>query len=105
MNNLRGQCYDGASNVSGVHSGLQARMKRLAPSALFSAFTHILNLVIVDAMFANRMARNVFGTLQNLYVFIGNSSKRHAVYQEKQLELVSDGNEKVHASAVTEEPE
>ena len=27
ISNLRGQCYDGASNVSGVHTGLQARIK------------------------------------------------------------------------------
>ena len=86
VNNLRGQCYDGASNVSGVRSGLQARMKTLAPSAIFvHCYAHILNLVIVDAMSANKIARNFFGTMQNLYVFIGNSSKRHAVYKEKQL--------------------
>ena len=36
ISNLRGQCYDGASNVSGVHTGLQARIKELSPSALFS---------------------------------------------------------------------
>ena len=101
VNNLRRQCYDGASNVSGVHSGLQAQMKALAPSSLFvHCYAHILNLVIVDAMSANRMARDFFGIMQNFYVFIGNCSKRHAVYKEKQLELASDGNRTVQVRSL-----
>ena len=101
VNNLRGQCYDGASNVSGVRSGLEALMKTLAPSGIFvHCYAHILNLVIVDAMSANRIARNFFGTMQNLYVFIGNSSKRHAVHKEKQPGLASDEDWKVQVRSL-----
>ena len=58
ISNLRGQCYDGASNVSGVHTGLQARIKELSPSALFThCYAHVLNLVIVDTMNNNRIAK------------------------------------------------
>ena len=31
---MRGQCYDGASNVSGIHTGLQAQIKEISPSAI-----------------------------------------------------------------------
>ena len=45
ISDIRGQCYDGASNVSGVHTGLQARIKELSPSALFThCYAHVLNL-------------------------------------------------------------
>ena len=33
--NIRGQCYDGASNMSGEYRGLQARIKDEAPKALY----------------------------------------------------------------------
>ena len=86
--NMRGQCYDGASNVSGVHTGLQARIKALSPSALYThCYAHVLNLVIVDTMSNSRIARDFFGTLQNLYVFIATCTKRHAVYLKHQREL------------------
>ncbi len=32
---LRGQCYDGANNVAGVHTGLQARIKEVFHLLLF----------------------------------------------------------------------
>lgn len=88
VTNLRGQCYDGASNVAGIRTGLQARIKEISPSALFvHCYAHVLNLVIVDAMTSNTTARDFFGTLQNLYVFIQTCTKRHAVYTEQQAEI------------------
>ena len=88
ISNLRRQCYDGASNVSEVHTGLQAQIKELSPSALFThCYAHVLNLVIVDTMNNNRIAKDFFGTLQNLYVFIDTCSKRHAVYLEQQRKV------------------
>ena len=88
VTHLRGQCYDGASNVSGIRTGLQARIKEISPSALFvHCYAHVLNLVIVDAMTSNTTARDFFGTLQNLYVFIQTCTKRHAVYTQQQAEI------------------
>ena len=56
VTNLRGQCYDGASNVAGIWTGLQARIKEISLSALFvHCYAHVLNLVIVDAMTSNTM--------------------------------------------------
>ena len=88
VKNLRGQCYDGASKISGNHTGLQARLKELSPSAMFvHCYAHVLNLVIVDTMTSNRAARDFFGVLQNLSVFIQTCTKRHAVYAKKQAEI------------------
>ena len=63
VTNMRGQCYDGANNVSDIETGLQARIKEISPSALFvHCYAHILNLVIVDAMTTNTTAQDFFGT-------------------------------------------
>ena len=85
ISNLRGQCYDGASNVSGIYTSLQARVKELSSSALYThCYAHVLNLVIVDTMTKNKTARDFFETLQNLYVFIETCTKRHALYTKNQ---------------------
>jgi ribosomal protein L31 len=38
----------------------------------------------VDTMTKNKTARDFFGTLQNLYVFIETCTKRHALYTKNQ---------------------
>ena len=56
-------------------------MRSLAPTALYThCYAHVLNLVIVDSMTNNRIARDFFGTLQNLYVLIETCTKRHAIF-------------------------
>ena len=88
VSKIRGQCYDGASNVSGSRTRVQARVKEVSASALFvHCYAHILNLVIVDVMTSNATARDFFGTLQNLYVFIQTCTKRHAIYTEQQSRI------------------
>ena len=58
---LRGQCYDGANNVAGVHTGLQARVEEISPSALY---THVLNRV---TMSHNKITRDCHITKSNCF--------------------------------------
>ena len=45
---LRCQTYDGAANMSGMHSGVQAEMKRQQPLALYvHCGTYCINLITV----------------------------------------------------------
>ena len=47
---LVGQCYDGASNMSGWRNGLNVKIRLLAIMALFiHCYAHQLNLCLVDA--------------------------------------------------------
>ena len=100
VTHLRGQCYDGASNVSGIRTGLQARIKEISPSALFvHCYAHVLNLVIVDAMTSNTTARDFFGTLQNsgvrIYSHMHETTCCIAVYTQQQAEIhASSGSTK-----------
>ena len=47
---LRGQAYDGASNMSGQYKGCAAIIQRKYPKALYShCCSHVLNLAVVNA--------------------------------------------------------
>ena len=50
ITNCRGQGYDGASVMSGVYSGVQARISAHEPNAVYvHCAAHNLNLVLNDA--------------------------------------------------------
>lgn len=50
MKNMRGQCYDGASNMAGARSGYNAIIKEVAPLAIYHhCAAHRLNLAIISA--------------------------------------------------------
>ena len=47
MNKLQGHCYDGAGNMSGIHSGASSVIMKKFPKALyFHCSSHRLNLVV-----------------------------------------------------------
>ena len=47
LQNIVGECFDGASNMSGVNKGLSARMKECSPLAIYvHCYGHLLNLAL-----------------------------------------------------------
>ncbi|KAL4154561.1 hypothetical protein QTP88_000418 [Uroleucon formosanum] len=63
-NKLVGQCYDGACVMSGHLTGLQARVKEVAPNALFThCLAHRLNLVLQHGCSINAKCRIFFANL------------------------------------------
>lgn len=59
LSQVRGQCYDWASNTSGQYSGLQARVNLESPKAFYvHCYAHCLNVELVDATMSNKTARN-----------------------------------------------
>lgn len=76
-----GDSFDGAANMSGVYSGLQALMKAARPSHIHTwCYAHVLNLVISDASSVCVAAVSLFGT--ELSIFFNNSYKRMKVWEE-----------------------
>ncbi len=72
--NLDGQAYDGASVMSGKHSGVQSRIKEVAKQAFYvHCNAHCLNLVLVDTVKAVPQAGCFFTVLQRLYSFMSGS--------------------------------
>ena len=74
--NLVGQCYDGASVISGKNSGVAARIQEDCKQAVYvHCYAHKLNLVLVDVAKSVPVteAGYFFYLLQKLYVFISGS--------------------------------
>lgn len=87
VSKLVSQGYDGASVMSGRHTGVQARVRSFAPYAAYiHCHAHILNLVLVDSVKSVQPAFEFFALLQALYVFVA-TSKVHVIFVEKQKEV------------------
>ncbi|XP_060861856.1 zinc finger MYM-type protein 1-like [Metopolophium dirhodum] len=87
IHNVRGQCFDGASNVSGIHKGLQARTKEIEPRALFvHCQAHSLNLVTQDSMRNVEKARDILNFIRELITFIKQLPKRLSWFKMLQTE-------------------
>ena len=78
MEKLRGQAYDGASVMSGVHNGVQKLLKDRSskPVPFIHCAAHNLNLVINDAVNSVTDNDNFFGVIQSIYVFFSSSINR-----------------------------
>ena len=51
ITNCRGQCYDGASNMSGIRTGVATRINALESRALYThCYGHALNLAVLDTL-------------------------------------------------------
>ncbi|VDI24426.1 Hypothetical predicted protein [Mytilus galloprovincialis] len=106
LRNLRGQGYDGASVMSGLKSGVSARIKELQPRAEYHhCRAHALNLVISSSCRSVDMIRTVFDDVNQLTWFLGGSPKRTAILKRhlpdaKQVDyLVGDtDDEKVESN-------
>lgn len=85
---LRGQCYDGAKNVSGETSGLQARIRKVESRALFNhCKAHNLNLAVQDGLEKVQEAKNFIGTVKEMINFVRDSPKRNAQFERIQSEI------------------
>ena len=50
IGNMRAQGYDGSTNMSGIHRGVQARIMERIPTAQYvHSKTHVINLAIVHS--------------------------------------------------------
>lgn len=85
LQKCRGQCYDGASNMSGIKAGLQARVPEQEPRAQYVHCTeHLVNLVVHDVAQNIPACRNFMTLIRELITLIRNSPKRLAWFQEFQ---------------------
>lgn len=82
VNYLRGQGYDGASNMSGAYRGVQARIRSMYPLALYThCCSHVLNLVVSSASQLSPI-RNAMGVISEICVFLSRSAQRAALLKK-----------------------
>ena len=93
---IRGQCYDGASSMSGHLNGLNTLVKREEPRAIYThCYGHNLNLSVGDTIKKCRCMRDALDTTQEITVLVKKSPKREGIFQRIQSEL-SGGNSDNH---------
>ena len=85
--NTVGECFDGASNMSGLRKGVAARMKECSTRGeCVHCYAHVLNWTLQDTMNDVEPLRNALGTLQSLYNFLQGSTKRHALFHSFEVD-------------------
>lgn len=83
LTKLRGQGYDGASNMSGKHRGVQAVVQQQFPSATYvHCRAHVLNLCLVHSS-KLPIIRNMMDTVQQIAFCFNYSAKRLKAFQEQ----------------------
>ena len=76
---MRGQCYDGASNMCGARSGVKAVVQEKAPKAMYyHCASHRLNLSVVSACSIQAL-KNAESCLGEIARFFNNSAKRQGL--------------------------
>ena len=79
---MRGQGYDGASNMSGKYKGVQARIRTQYPEAIYShCKAHCLNLAILHACKVGYI-RNMMDIVQTVAFAFNYSAKRLLNFKE-----------------------
>jgi hypothetical protein len=81
-----GQCYDGASVMSGCYNGVQMKFQELIRHACMYVHCHAhkVNLVLVDTCQSISAASDLFGLLEAVHTFLTASTVRHDVFVKVQ---------------------
>ncbi|XP_050111842.1 uncharacterized protein LOC126590422 [Malus sylvestris] len=89
MSKLRGQGYDGASNMKGELNGLKSKILNKYPQAFYiHCFAHQLQLALVFVAKENKDVANFFINASSLVNLIGSLCKRRDAFREKQQEQI-----------------
>ena len=85
---LRGQCYDGASAMAGIRSGVATQILQDEPRAVFThCYGHALNLACSDTIKRCQLMRNALDTVQEIIKLIKKSPRRDATLQRLKEEM------------------
>jgi len=107
IEDCRGQSYDNAKNMSGVYSGMQARIRQVAKYAEFiPCSAHSLNLVGANAAQCSENGQSFFFLLENLFVFFSSSTHRWEILNKhlnsvQNIEEKNSGTELISAKKTT----
>ena len=82
LENCRGQCYDGASNMKGHVSGVSTQILQEEPRAIYThCYGHSLNLACQDTIRSVKVLRDALDTTFELSKLLKYSSKRKATFK------------------------
>ena len=91
LEHCRGQCYDGASTMSGVRNGVATIIARKESRAIFThCYGHALNLAVGDSIKQCHLMKSALDVVTEISKLIKKSPKRDAVFQKMKSELSAD---------------
>ena len=91
MNKIRGQCYDGASNMAGAKKGVAKQIMDIERRALFThCYGHTLNLACSDAVKGCRVLKSALETTREITKLIKFSPRREAIFQEVKKDVPTE---------------
>jgi hypothetical protein len=91
LKQVRGQGYDGASNMRGEFNGLQSLIMRENPSAYYvHCFAHQLQLVLVAVVRKHEGVSEFFTKIYDLLTVVGGSAKRRDLIRDINHDRVSE---------------
>jgi hypothetical protein len=86
-----GQSYDGASTMSGCVSGVQKRIKEVAPSAEYvHCHAHCLDLALQEAGKKIPMVRDAVSLVHDMGVFLNASALRRTTFKDLQHNAINE---------------
>uniref|UniRef100_A0A0R0F360 TTF-type domain-containing protein n=1 Tax=Glycine max TaxID=3847 RepID=A0A0R0F360_SOYBN len=96
LSSIRGQGYDGASNMRGKFGGLRTLIQNENPSAYYvNCFAHQLQLALAACAKTHKDVSGFFGKVNMLVNFIRSSNKRQELLRDKQVsqfaKLIEEG--------------
>jgi len=83
LQNCRGQCYDGARNMSGAKREVAANITQKEPRAVYRhCYGHALNLAVGDTVCSCKILRDTMDTVHEVSKPIKYSPKRDVQFEE-----------------------
>ncbi|XP_075492408.1 uncharacterized protein LOC142530458 [Primulina tabacum] len=100
MSKLRGQGFDGASNMQGKFNGLKALILKENPCAFYiHCFAHQLQLALIAVAKKNLSISNFFRGVGDLLNVVGASCKRYDLLREKHSDFIVEALERDEISS------
>ena len=83
LSKLRGQCYDGASSMKGVRSGVAKRILDKESRAIYThCYGHSINLAVNDALKISKPIKAALETTHEVTKLIKYSPRREGIFRE-----------------------
>ena len=93
LSKVHGQCYDGASSMSGSRSGVAKRITDLEPRALFThCYGHSLNLAASDSIKQSELMQEALDTTREITKLVKCSPKREAIFKNIKKSISTKDN-------------
>lgn len=91
LSKCRGQCYDGASNMSGAKKGVAANITKQEPRAIYThCYGHAINLAVGDTVKRSKVMRDSLDTVFEMSKIIKYSPRRDTILEQLKREMALD---------------